>query len=383
LDWQNKAYYLTVAIQRWLSVRLDLFANVLVLGIALFAAGFRTTVSPSKIGVVLTYSLSVTQLFSDMVAQFAQTEQNMNAAERVLEYTKVPLEGDKTTPNDPPQEWPQKGGIEFKNVELAYRKDLPLVLKDVTFDIKAGEKVGIVGRTGAGKSSLLQALFRMAEVRSGNIVIDGVDIRKIGLSVLRTQLALVPQDSTLFLGTLRENIDPMHLRTDAELISVLQRAWLLPPNGVSDPAAEAKFNLDATVGDEGSNYSAGEKQLLALARALAKNSRIIVLDEATSSVDVETDSKLQRTIQTEFEGSTLLCIAHRLNTIAYYDRVLVMDAGQVAEFDTVLNLFDREDSIFRSLCNEANLSRSDILRIRAQNEAIVAGDNHSDIKEDL
>jgi len=238
-------------------------------------------------------------------------------------------------------------------------------LNGVSFNVQPGEKIGIVGRTGAGKSSLIQALLRMTELEGGKIEIDGVNIHDIGLDVVRGKLALVPQGSTLFLGTLRENLDPLGTRTDAELISALQRAWLLPRDGTKDPAAEAKFSLDATVGDEGGNFSAGEKQLLALCRALVKNSRVIILDEATSSVDVETDAKLQRTIQTEFATSTLLCIAHRLNTIAYYDRILVMDGGQIAEFDTVLNLFDREDSLFRSLCNEANLQRSDILRIRA------------------
>ncbi|KXN89182.1 Multidrug resistance-associated protein 1 [Leucoagaricus sp. SymC.cos] len=372
LDLENRAYWMTISIQRWLSIRLDLFGNVLIFGIGLFAAGFRHSVDPSKIGVVLSYTLSITQVFSDMISQFAQNEQNMNAVERVLYYTELPEEGDAVKPDDPPPSWPTGGGISFKNVDLAYRPGLPLVLKDVTFDVNPGEKVGIVGRTGAGKSSLLQALFRMVEVQEGSIQIDGVDIRNIGLDTLRTRLALVPQDSTLFLGTLRDNLDPQGTKTDAELISALQRAWLLPREGSTpNPTAEAKFSLDATIGDEGSNYSAGEKQLLALCRALVKNSRVIVLDEATSSVDVETDAKLQRTIQTEFATSTLLCIAHRLNTIAYYDRVLVMDGGKVVEFDTVFNLFDREDSIFRSLCNEANLTRADIQRIREDHGALV------------
>ncbi|KII85509.1 hypothetical protein PLICRDRAFT_145262 [Plicaturopsis crispa FD-325 SS-3] len=366
LDMENRAYYMTVAIQRWLGVRLDFFGNILVFGIALFAVGFRTSVNPSKIGVVLSYTLSITQIFSEMVSQFAQNEQNMNAVERVLVYTELAPEGDAVTPNDPPASWPEKGEIQFNDVQLAYRKGLPLVLKGISFNVRPGEKVGIVGRTGAGKSSLLQALFRVVELENGKIEIDGHDIRNMGLDVLRSRLALVPQDSILFMGTLRENLDPQGTRTDAELLSALQRAWLLPRDGSTDPAAEAKFSLDSTVGDDGSNYSAGERQLLALCRALVKNSRIIVLDEATSSVDVETDSKLQKTIQTEFANSTLLCIAHRLNTISYYDRILVMDGGKIAEFDTVLNLFDKEDSIFRSLCNEAGLSRQDILRIRAE-----------------
>ncbi|KAF7792644.1 hypothetical protein EIP86_003741 [Pleurotus ostreatoroseus] len=365
LDWENRAYYLTIAIQRWLSVRLDLLGNILILGIALFAAGFRKTVDPSKIGVVLSYSLSITEIFSDMVSTYAQNEQNFNAVERVLYYTELPAEGATHTPEDPPSSWPDKGAIEFKDVNMAYRQGLPLVLKGVTFDVRAGEKVGVVGRTGAGKSSLLQALFRIVNLQGGSIVIDGYDIAKMGLDVLRSRLALVPQDSTLFLGTLRENLDPQGTRTDAEIISALKRAWLLPREGPADTATEAKFSLDSSVSDEGANYSAGEKQLLALCRALIKNSTIIVLDEATSNVDVETDAKIQRTIQTEFASSTLLCIAHRLNTIVYYDRILVMDAGKVAEFDTPLNLYDKVDSIFRSLCDEAGLSRQDIVKIRA------------------
>ncbi|KAI0360724.1 multidrug resistance-associated ABC transporter [Trametes cingulata] len=365
LDMENRAYYMTIAIQRWLGVRLDILGNMLILGICLFAAGFRNSVDPSKIGVVLSYTLSITQTFSLLVSTYAQNEQNFNAVERILYYTELPNEGATTTPNDPPESWPEAGEIHFKDVEMAYRPGLPPVLKGVSFDVKPGEKVGIVGRTGAGKSSLLQALFRIVNLQAGSIDIDGRDIAEIGLDVLRGRLALVPQDSLLFKGTLRENLDPTNTRTDAELIDSLRRAWLLPRDGSPDPAAEAKFSLTANVSDEGSNYSAGEKQLLALCRALVKNSRIIVLDEATSSVDVETDAKVQRTIQTEFSSSTLLCIAHRLNTIVYYDRILVMDAGKVAEFDTPLNLFDKEDSIFRSLCNEANLSRADILKIRA------------------
>ncbi|TEB30865.1 multidrug resistance-associated ABC transporter [Coprinellus micaceus] len=369
LDMQNRAYYMIIATQRWLSVRLDLFGNVLVFGIGLFAAGFRTSVEPAKIGVVLSYTLSITQFFSEMVNQYAQNEQNMNAVERVLHYSDLPNEGDLHRPKaDSDPEWPPHGKIQFHDVKMAYRQGLPLVLKGISFDIRPGEKVGIVGRTGAGKSSLMQVLFRMVELQSGKVEIDGVNIQDIGLDTLRSRLALVPQDSILFLGTLRDNLDPQRLRTDAELISVLQRAWLLPRDGTKDPVAEAKFSLDSSVGDEGSNFSAGEKQLLALCRALVKNSRVIVLDEATSSVDVETDAKLQRTIQAEFTQSTLLCIAHRLNTIAYYDRILVMDEGRVAEFDTVLNLFDKEDSIFRSLCDEAKLQRADIIRIRSENQ---------------
>ncbi|KAH8103325.1 P-loop containing nucleoside triphosphate hydrolase protein [Cristinia sonorae] len=362
---ENRALYMTIALQEWLGLRLETIANFLVLGIALFGAGERKSIHPASAGVVLTYTLSMAQVFSEVVQAYAKNEQNFNAVERLLYYTELPSEGATTKPDDPPPTWPEKGAISFNNVEMAYREGLPLVLKGVTFDVNGGEKIGIVGRTGAGKSSLLQALFKVVNPQRGSITIDGRDLQDVGLTTLRTRLALVPQDTTLFLGTLRENLDPQGTRTDAEIISALKRAWLLPAEGSPvDSEAEAKFSLDAPVTDEGSNYSAGEKQLLALCRALIKGSRIIILDEATSSVDVETDAKLQRTIQTEFASSTLLCIAHRLNTIVYYDRIVVMDDGKVAEFDTPLNLFDKEGSIFRSLCDEANLSREDIVRIR-------------------
>ncbi|KAH9919495.1 multidrug resistance-associated ABC transporter [Epithele typhae] len=371
LDQENRAYYMTIAIQRWLAVRLDVLGNILILGICLFAAGFRSSVDPSKIGVVLSYTLSITQMFSTMVSTYAQNEQNFNAVERVLYYTDLPSEGAATTPDDPPPSWPAHGEIKFKDVEMAYRPGLPPVLKGVSFDVKPGEKVRR-HRRAYGRRQELAPTGALSDCQrpSGAIEIDNVDIAKIGLDTLRERLALVPQDSLLFKGTLRDNIDPQNTRTDAELLDSLRRAWLLPKEGTPvDATTEAKFSLDSPVSDEGSNYSAGEKQLLALCRALVKNSRIIVLDEATSSVDVETDAKVQRTIQTEFSSSTLLCIAHRLNTIVYYDRILVMDAGKVVEYDSPLALFDRPDSVFRSLCNEANLSRQDVLRIRASVQA--------------
>ncbi|CAG7855058.1 Canalicular multispecific organic anion transporter 1 AltName: Full=ATP-binding cassette sub-family C member 2 [Serendipita indica DSM 11827] len=365
IDNQNRAYIVSVLIQRWLAMRLDFIANLLILGIGLFAVGT---------GVVLSYTLAITQTLSQMVTQMARSEQEMNAVERLDYYGKLPQEAPPTTKADPDQNWPDKGAISFNDVKMAYRPGLPLVLHGITFDVKPGEKIGICGRTGAGKSSILQALFRIVEIEGGTIEIDGVDTRKIGLDVLRRQMAVIPQDALLFQGTVRENIDPLGMRTDAELLSALRRAGLLDTTsepGTSDAAEATKggadvsrFELGALVSEGGTNFSAGERQLLALCRALVKESRVIVMDEATSNVDVETDAKIQRTIQTEFAKCTLLCIAHRLNTIVYYDRILVLDAGRVAEFDTPLGLYDREGSIFRSLCSEASLNRQDIIRIR-------------------
>ncbi|KAL1744151.1 P-loop containing nucleoside triphosphate hydrolase protein [Schizophyllum fasciatum] len=359
-DRQNKATYVSISIQAWLTVRLDFFGNILILGTGLFAAGFRTSVTPAKIGAIISYCLPITTTLDQIVTQYAELEQHMNAVERILNYSELPAEAPPTTPEDPPPTWPAQGRIEFKNVEMAYREGLPLVLKGVSFTIEPGEKVGIVGRTGAGKSSIIQALFRMTELRGGHIDIDEYDISKVGLDLVRQRMALVPQDATLFLGTLRENLDPSGTRTDAELLSALQSVHLLHDGNADD----AKFSLEAPIADEGSNYSAGEKQLLALCRALVKQSKIIALDEATANVDADTDAKLQRTIRTELKFQTLLCIAHRLNTIAYYDKIIVMDDGQVAEVGAVLELFDQDHSIFRSLCNEAKLTRADIERIR-------------------
>lgn len=249
---------------------------------------------------------------------------------------------------------------------MSYREGLPEVLKGVTFATRPGEKVGIVGRTGAGKSSLLQALFRIVELNSGKISIDGKDISEMGLDVLRKRLSVIPQDALLYAGTVRQNLDPTGEKSDAELNSALARAGLIAqPDAAKDVADRfAKFKLDASVADDGSNFSAGERQLVALCRALVKNSKVIILDEATSSVDVETDSSVQQAIQHEFAGQSLLCVAHRLSTIVYYDRVLVMDQGQVAEFDSPLALFDEAGSIFRSMCDKAGLNRQDIVRIR-------------------
>jgi len=224
IDGQNRAYILSVLTQRWLGIRLDMIANLLILGICLFAVGVRTTSDPSKTGVVLSYALAITQIMAQMVAQMARSEQEMNAIERLDHYGSLQGEAPPTTSNDPGPEWPTQGAINFNNVDLAYRPGLPLVLKGITFDIKPGEKVrnrtrlsspfdlsvlkiGICGRTGAGKSSMLQALFRIVEIEEGgSITIDGINTRTIGLDVLRQRLAVIPQDALLFKGTVRENM---------------------------------------------------------------------------------------------------------------------------------------------------------------------------------
>ncbi|EJD44567.1 ATP-dependent bile acid permease [Auricularia subglabra TFB-10046 SS5] len=368
LDSENRSYFLTIVVQRWLGVRMDILSNLLVLAIGLIAVGLRNSTNPAKIGIVLTYTLSVTQVMGQTITMLAQVEQNMNTVERIVAYVELEPEPPESQPTDPPaEEWPTSGAIKFDKVCLRYRPHLPLALDNISFEVKPGERVGIVGRTGAGKSTILGTLFRTGPLESGRILVDGVDIGTLGLARLREALSIIPQDAVLFVGrTLRTNIDPKNQRTDAELHDALRRVGLVNDKDDKENAGPGKFDLDREVRDD--SFSAGEKQLLALCRALVRTeSKILVLDEATSSVDVATDATIQMMIQQDFRHKTLLCIAHRLNTIVYYDRILVMDQGHIAEYDTPLNLFDAGGTscIFRSLCDQASLTRDDVVRIRA------------------
>ncbi|ORX37805.1 P-loop containing nucleoside triphosphate hydrolase protein [Kockovaella imperatae] len=367
VDDQNRAYVLTITTQRWLYLRIELVADLLVMLIAMFGVIFRESVNAARFGVVLTYTLAATYTMTSLVPVFAVCEQEMNDVERIQHYMDLETEAEAKKPTDPTEEqWPTKGEVNFANVQLKYRDDLPLVLKGLSFTIRSGEKVGIIGRTGAGKSSIAQALFRTVEISDGVISVDGVDLSGLGIDTLRNGIAIIPQDAFLFAGTVRDNMDPKGLRSDAELNDSLN---LIQNSAGASHSLRDKFRLDAPVMAEGYNFSAGEKQLLALMRALAKGCRVLLLDEATSSVDPETDALIQKIIQTEFSHVTLISIAHRLQTVAFYDRILVMDAGEIAEFDTPLALFDDSNSIFRTMCEKKSITRQDLLRIQADAEA--------------
>ncbi|KAJ7510445.1 putative ATP-binding cassette transporter protein YOR1 [Mycena galericulata] len=373
VDTENRAYWLTVTNQRWLGIRLDFLGSLLAFAVSMLAVGTRFTVSPSQTGLVLAYILSVQQAFSWMVRQSAEVENDMNSVERVLHYaTEVEQEAAiEIRDKKPAAPWPFRGQIEMKDVVLKYRPELPAVIKGLLpyLNVKAGEKIGIVGRTGAGKSSITVSLFRLVELTSGSITIDGVDISQVGLGDLRSGVAIIPQEPLLFSGTLRTNLDPFSLADDATLWDALRRAYLVEftkrenaddekPSGSNTPVN--KFSLDTVIEDEGNNLSVGQRSLVSLARALVKDAPILVLDEATASVDYETDRKIQDTITHEFEDRTILCIAHRLSTIIAYDRICVMDAGQIAEFDTPAALFLKQDGIFRGMCDESSISLDDI-----------------------
>jgi ABC-type multidrug transport system fused ATPase/permease subunit len=253
----------------------------------------------------------------------------------------------------PPANWPSKGEITFNGYSTRYRKDLDLVLKEISLTIKPKEKVGIVGRTGAGKSSLTLALYRIIEKTAGEILIDGVPIDKIGLSDLRHNLSIIPQDSQVFEGTIRENIDPTNRYSDDEIWNALELSHLkehvIAMSENETNREKGKSGLDVELSEGGSNLSVGQRQLMCLTRALLIPSNILVLDEATAAVDVETDKILQETIRTEFKDRTILTIAHRLNTIMDSDKIIVLDKGEVKEFDSPETLLKNKDGLFYAL----------------------------------
>ncbi|CAH0053285.1 unnamed protein product [Clonostachys solani] len=380
IDEMNAAYYLTFSNQRWLSMRLDNIGNALIFTVGILIVTSRFSVDPSIGGLVLSYILSIAQMLQFSVRQLAEVENGMNAVERLRYYGRELEEEAPLHTVDVRPSWPEKGEIIFDKVEMRYRANLPLVLRGLSMHIQAGERIGIVGRTGAGKSSIMSTLFRLVEISAGSITVDGLNISTIGLQDLRSRLAIIPQDPTLFRGTIRSNLDPFSEHTDLELWSALRQADLVPADANTDEAAAADsssshLHLDTAVEEDGLNFSLGQRQLMALARALVRGSQIIVCDEATSSVDMETDVKIQTTMATGFKGKTLLCIAHRLRTIVGYDRICVMDAGQIAELDSPAELWKNEGGIFRSMCDRSGIRLEDIKGARETMEGIVKSDD--------
>lgn len=371
----NEAGYLVVSVQRWVAIFLDVVAVMFALIITLLCVTRQFHISASATGVLLTYVLQLPGLLNTILRALTQAENDMNSAERLVTYaTELPQEADyKRSEFTPRETWPEKGEIVFENVHFAYRPGLPNVLHGLNMRIKSGEKIGICGRTGAGKSTIMSALFRINELSSGKILIDDVDVSNLGLYDLRRNLAIIPQDPVLFKGTIRKNLDPFNQHSDHSLWTALVRSGAIEENLLKSTMMEKpelsgsytkmhKFHLYQLVEEEGSNFSLGERQVLALTRALVRDSKVLILDEATSSVDYETDGKIQRKIVEEFGNCTILCIAHRLKTILSYDRILVLDKGNIAEFDTPWNLYLNKDSIFRSMCSRASINEDDFQR---------------------
>uniref|UniRef100_A0A8D2ZP87 ATP-binding cassette, sub-family C (CFTR/MRP), member 3 n=1 Tax=Scophthalmus maximus TaxID=52904 RepID=A0A8D2ZP87_SCOMX len=349
VDENQKSYYPGIVSNRWLGVRIEFIGNCIVLFAAMFAVTRKQSLTAGLVGLSVSYALQVTMSLNWMVRMTSDLESNIVAVERVKEYSETKpeapweVEDKKPSPN-----WPVEGNVQFQNYSVRYREGLDLVLKNLTLSVKGGEKIGIVGRTGAGKSSMTLCLFRLLEAAAGEITIDEVKIAEIGLHDLRSKLTIIPQEPVLFSGTLRMNLDPFEQCSDDELWKALEQSHL--HKFVRNQPA--KLELECTEGGE--NLSVGQRQLVCLARALLRKTRILVLDEATAAIDLETDDLIQSTIRTQFEDCTVFTIAHRLNTIMDYTRVLVLDKGQVAEFDTPTSLISQK-GIFYSMAKDAGL----------------------------
>eukprot|EP00644_Phytophthora_capsici_P008359 jgi/Phyca11/507265/fgenesh2_kg.PHYCAscaffold_26_\ len=342
----NANMYLTYwSASRWLATRLDLLSVAIIFVVSLYLVATRGEIGSMTSGLSLTYALMLTSVIQWVMRSVDRVDNATTSVERLLFFREIEREVDDgkriaDLVTSQRQLWPSCGTVRFEGLCLRYRPELPLVLKGVNMEVAAGEKIGICGRTGAGKSSLMVALFRICDFDSGRVLIDDVDIATINLRELRRSLAIIPQDPVLFSGPLRENLDPFHEYSDERIWHVLKQVHM------ADSLRRWGAGLDFEVAEGGDNLSVGQRQLICIGRALLKDSKVVVLDEATANVDTATDALIQTTIQETFEDKTVLIIAHRINTIMHCDKIAVMDAGRVAEFDSPSALLSQPQSVF-------------------------------------
>ncbi|XP_059153099.1 multidrug resistance-associated protein 1-like [Physella acuta] len=348
VDVNNAYIYTFTSASRWIRIRLELLGNVIVASAALLAV-VTDSLTGSLVGLSISYALQVTSSLNELVQNATQLESNVVSVERIVEYSMLPQEPSWKSYTQLRSDWPSRGDITFQSYSTRYRPDLDLVLLNINCHIKGGEKIGIVGRTGAGKSSISMALFRMIESAEGSIIIDGIDIAEVGLHDLRSRITIIPQDPVLFSGTLRFNLDPFNVYSDTEIWTCLEHAKL------KSIVLDLPGGLLYVCEDGGHNLSVGQRQLVCLARSLLRKNKILILDEATAAVDLETDGLIQETIRLCFKNCTVLTVAHRINTIMDYDRILVLANGSIAEYGTVETLLTNKGSTFYGMVKEANL----------------------------
>ncbi|XP_011732134.2 ATP-binding cassette sub-family C member 4 isoform X5 [Macaca nemestrina] len=344
-DLHSEAWFLFLTTSRWFAVRLDAICAMFVIVVAFGSLILAKTLDAGQVGLALSYALTLMGMFQWCVRQSAEVENMMISVERVIEYTDLEKEAPWECQKRPPPTWPHEGVIIFDNVNFMYSLDGPLVLKHLTALIKSREKVGIVGRTGAGKSSLISALFRLSEPE-GKIWIDKILTTEIGLHDLRKKMSIIPQEPVLFTGTMRKNLDPFNEHTDEELWNALQEVQL------KETIEDLPGKMDTELAESGSNFSVGQRQLVCLARAILRKNQILIIDEATANVDPRTDELIQKKIREKFAHCTVLTIAHRLNTIIDSDRIMVLDSGRLKEYDEPYVLLQNKESLFYKMVQQ-------------------------------
>lgn len=324
LDNSQRPMYLLLCVQRWLGLVLDLLVTVMAVVLMILVVKLRNDISPGYVGLALLNVTNFNQTLATIIKTWTALETSFGAISRLMHFS-----ADAKSENLPaehqevPDDWPAYGNVNFTNVTAAYTTDSPSVVQNITLHIKAGERIGVCGRSGSGKSSLIASLFRMLEIDSNSsITIDGIDITTISRQTVRSRLNAIPQEPFFFRGSVRLNTDPFQLHPDAAIITALRKVhlWdLVAAKGGLDAALDAAF------------FSHGQRQLFCLARAILRRSRVVVLDEATSSVDTASDALMQRVIRDEFGGCTIIAVAHRLDTIMDFDRIAVLGEGKLLE----------------------------------------------------
>ena len=350
MDINNSAYWFYYISGRWLSVRLDGLSCIVVYAAAAAIVAFSDSISLIAAGLALVYAMMMTAKLQGLVRNAVDVEGYMVAVERLKYYSNVEMEGVNQVVEEPSVGWPLYGAIEFIDVSMRYRPGLPLVLKHMSMTIKAGEKVGICGRTGAGKSSIMASLLRLVDVEGGKILIDGIDTGGMSLGQLRTAVAIIPQDPVLFSGTVRFNLDPFDQFSDDDVWRVLKDIQMF--DRVKEDGSGHKCGLQTVVAENGGNFSVGESQLLCIGRALLRKTKIVLLDEATASCDGKTDAVIQDVMKTKFKQATVLTIAHRLETIIFYDKIAVISEGKIVELASPRVLLHNPNSSFSKLVDE-------------------------------
>ncbi|CAL9163031.1 unnamed protein product [Musa hybrid cultivar] len=345
IDDYSRITFHNYATMEWLSVRINFLFNLVFFAMLTILVSMpRNTIDPSLAGLAATYGLNLNVLQAWVIWNICNVENKMISVERILQFSAIPSEAPLVIEHSRPEEnWPTSGTIELDDLKVRYKPNLPMILKGLSCTLPGGKKIGVVGRTGSGKSTLIQTLFRVVEPTSGRIVIDSIDISRIGLHDLRSRLSIIPQEPTLFQGTVRTNLDPLQQHPDSEIWEALYKCRL------GEIVKQDQRLLDAPVAEDGENWSVGQRQLVCLARVLLDKRRILVLDEATASVDTATDNFIQKTIREITNNCTVITVAHRIPTVIDSDLVLVLDEGKILEFSSPKELLEDESSAFSKL----------------------------------